>query len=109
MSRLTKCYYSGFHKNKPTRCVMTLDEVRTFSVDFNGALESETVSSVEWDHHESVEVEIADAALSAGIATVEGTAEAEGTARISCIATLSSGRKLKQWFHVKVVDEADVR
>lgn len=108
MARLTKAYYSRFHKPKPTRCVMTLDEVRLFTVDFNGALESDTATGVEWTHSTGA-VEIADATLSAGIATCEGTATFEGTDRIYCIATLSSGRKLKQWFHIKVIDEADVR
>ena len=108
MARLTKAYYSRFHKNPPPRVVMTLDEVRKFQVDFNAGLESETVSSVAWTHRTEA-VEIADATLSAGLASCEGTAEREGKERISCIATLSSGRKLKQWFSIKVIDEADVR
>jgi hypothetical protein len=109
MPRLTKAYYSRFHKPKPVRVEMTLDEIRKFQVDFNGALESETVSSIQWETGEDATVSIASATLSAGIASCLGEADVVGTARLYCLATLSSGRKLKQWFHIRVRDEADVR
>lgn len=109
MARLTKAYFSRFHKPKPVRVEMTLDEVREFEVDFNGALESETVSQVEWETSEEAVVSISGAALSAGVGSCVGEALLEGAARIYCLATLSSGRALKQWFTIRVKDEADVR
>ena len=110
MARLTKAYYSRFHKPKPVRASMTLDEVRKFQVNFNGALESETVSSVTWENENTdTTLSIGSATLSAGIASCLGEARVEGTARLYCLATLDTGRKLKQWFHVRIKDEADVR
>ena len=110
MARLTKVYFSRFHRQKPHRSEMTLDEIRKFQVDFNGALESETVTSIDWQTDEDLTVSISAATLSAGIASVLARARIEGqTARLYCLATLDTGRKLKQWFNVKVIGEADVR
>lgn len=110
MARLTKAYFSSFHTPKPIRARMTKDELRKFQVDFNGALDSETVSSATWTNPSSnATLTISGPTLSAGIATCSGEALTKGTARIHCVATLSTGRKLKQWFHVRVSDEADVR
>lgn len=110
MARLTKVYYSAHHTPKPHRSVMTLDEIRKFQVDFNGALDSETVSSVTWENENTdTTVSIGSPTLSAGIASCLANARIEGTARLYCLALLSSGRYLKQWFHIRVKDEAGVR
>lgn len=109
MPRLTKSYYSKFHKPKPARVVMTLDEIRHFAVDFNGGLESESVNSTDWTTDETVTLTISAPTISGGVATCVVEAASEGTGRLYCIATISSGRKLKQWFHISVRDEADVR
>lgn len=110
MARLTKVYYGSFHRSKPHRSKITEDEVRTYKVDFNGALESsESVSSVSWTTDDDAVIAISGAALSSGVASVTVTASEEGTARLYCIATLNTSRKLKQWFQIEVVDEADVR
>lgn len=110
MARLTKAYYSRFHVPKTVRAKMTLDEVRKFQVDFNSGLESETVTSATWQNENTDQtLSIASATLSAGIASCLGEARIEGTAKLYCSATLDTGRKLKQWFHVRIKDEADVR
>lgn len=89
---------------------MTMDEVCKFQVDFNGALESETVSSVVWENENTdVTMSIASPTLSAGIAACLGEARVTGTARLYCLATLNTGRKLKQWFTVQITDEESVR
>lgn len=110
MARLTKVYYSRFHQQKPCRVVMEKDEVLTFRVDFNGGLESgESVSTATMETEQENVLAISGETLTSGLASVTGTASTEGVARLSFVGTLSSGRKLKQWFRVNVTDEADVR
>ena len=110
MARLTKVYYSRFHRQKPNRLDMEEDEVRTFQVDFNGGLESgESVSTATMETEDDTVLAISGETLSSGLASVTGTASTVGAARLSFLATLSSGRKLKQWFRIRVIDEADVR
>lgn len=109
MPRLTRAYYSRFHKPKPTRAEMTLGEIRKFRVDFNGGLESETVNTTTWETNDTAVLTISAPTIDSGVAVCVVEAALEGTAQVSCIATLNSGRRLKQWFHVRVKDEADVR
>lgn len=109
MARLTKAYFSAFHKPQPHRSEMVKDEVRTYQANFNGALSSESVSSVSWDTDDTSLIAITGATVSAGIASVTVTASNNGTARLSCTATLDTARKLKRWFHIRITDKDDVR
>lgn len=109
MPRLSRVYYSKFHKPKPARVEMSLDEIRKFRVDFNGGLESESVNTAAWETNDDAVLTISAPTIDSGVAVCVVEAALEGTAQLSCIATLDSGRKLKQWFQVEVRDEADVR
>jgi hypothetical protein len=108
--RLTKVYYSAYQPNLPHESTMQDTEIRTYSVDWNGALEGSTVSGTpDWATEDTSVITIASEAVSSGVSTVKVTAAETGTADLSCTATLANGLKLMQWFRIRVQDAGALR
>ena len=110
MARLTKAYFSAYGENPVHKSTIQDTEKRTYSVDWNGALEGSTVSGTpDWATDDTSIIAIASEAVSSAVSTVLVTANEVGTAELSCTATLADGRKLVQWFLITVEDVHDLR
>ena len=102
MSRATKAYASAYQTERVQSAQMTVGEVREFEVDFNGALDGETITAAAWDMDPGSLLALADLSQAAGVVSVDVTAAYYGCTGMRVTATTSTGRKLIQRFRVDV-------
>jgi len=102
MSRATKAYASAYQTERVQSASMTVGELREFEVDFNGALNGETITAAVWDTSNPTAMALADLTQAAGIVSVDATANYSGRAEMRVTITTSAGRWLIQRFMVDV-------
>lgn len=101
MSRKYKAYASAY-QSRDHESQMTRDDVQQYACDFNGALnDGETITSATWGSDRAC-LSLAGLAVTAGVATVNATANDWGCAFLILKATTSAGRVLSQRFVVDV-------
>lgn len=98
----TKAYASAYQSDRVCPASMVQGEVRKLEVDFNGALNGETITAVELDAYALALITLSGLTQANGIVSVVATAVLYGCQPLRFVATTSGGRKLAQWFEVEV-------
>lgn len=109
MARDDTFYISPSSLHRKQRLQMWDGDVRILRIDLN-AIEADratTAASVTWETNEGTSpISLADAAVSAGIASVEVTAEDSGDASLSCTVSFADTTKAVIWWEISITDPA---
>lgn len=107
LGRITRCYVSGYTRNRVHDSRLVRGELRCLVANFNGAVDkSRTIVSVTWRMNPSLCVAMSNARIEANAREVAVDIRAiwTGEAAIKCEATMDNGEIYTQLFRIDVSD-----
>lgn len=107
LGRVTRCYVSGYTRNRVHDSRLTRGELRCLVANYNGAIDkARTITSVTWRMNPSLSVLMSNARIAPGAREVALDIRAIwcGDAAIKCEATMDNGEVYAQLFRVSVDD-----
>jgi hypothetical protein len=107
LGRVTRCYVSGYTRNRVHDSRLVRGELRCLVANFNGAVDkARTIVSVTWRMNPSLCVSMSNARIIAGAREVAVDIHAiwTGEAAIKCEAKMDNGEIYTQLFRIDVAD-----